>query len=212
VGQDNGRVYGNVYEVLYVGHTTDDDDGNVHENDDGHDTEHRTVIHRWCRWVLVVKIRVQVTVISTTDITNRYLTVELQEITIDYTRWQHKLVVNKGATGLVYDQTRDVAEGTYPVWVGITAYVGSWTLKVTVLSASGQKLLETQTTIGSEFVRNLGNITVTGDGGVTTDGFDVSQVIKDMMEKMLPPMMKIMAMSMMINMMAGLMQSMANVM
>jgi hypothetical protein len=160
----------------------------------------------------VVQIRVQVTVLSTTDITNRYLTVELQEITIDYDQWQHKLVVNKGATGLVYDQIRDVAEGTYPVWVGITAFVGNWTVKVTVLSASGQKLLERQTTIGSEFVKNLGNITVSGGGGVTTGGFDASQIIKDMMEKMLPPMMQIMSMSMMVNMMAGLMQSMTNVM
>jgi hypothetical protein len=160
----------------------------------------------------VAQIRIQVTVISTTDITNRYLTVELQEITINYEQWPHKLVVNKGATGLVYDQVRDVTEGTYPVWVGITAYVGNWTVKVTVLNASGQKLLEQQTTIGSEFVKNLGNITVSGGDRIITDGFDASQIIKDMMEKMLPPMMQIMAMSMMVNMMAGLMQSMTNVM
>jgi hypothetical protein len=159
----------------------------------------------------VVRIRVQVTVLSTTDTTNRYLTVELQEITIDYDQWQHKQVVNKGSTGLVYDQIRDVAEGTYPVWVGITAFVGNWTVKVTVLNASGQKLLETQTTIGSEFVRNLGNITVSGGDGVTTDGFDISKTIKDMMEKMVPPMIQIMGMSMMVNMMAGMMQSLTQV-
>jgi hypothetical protein len=160
----------------------------------------------------VAQIRIQVTVISSTDITNRYLTVELYPISTDWTTWEHKIVLNRGATGLVYDQVRNVAEGTYPVWVGITAFVGDWTVKVTVLSASGQRLLEKQTTIGSEFVKNLGNITISGGGGVITNGFDVSQVIKDMMEKMLPPMMQIMTMGIMVNMMTGLMQSMANVM
>jgi hypothetical protein len=157
----------------------------------------------------VVQIRIQVTVISSTDITNRYLTVELQEITIDWTTWEHKIILNKGATGLVYDQIRDVAEGTYPVWVGITAFVGSWTIKVKILSASGQTLLEKQVTIGSEFVKNLGTITVSDGGGITTGGFDASQIIKDMMEKMLPPMMQIMTMSMMVNVMAGMMQSLS---
>jgi hypothetical protein len=159
----------------------------------------------------VVKIRVQVTVLSTTDTTNRYLTVELQEITIDYEQWQHKQVVNKGSIGLVYDQIRDVEEGTYPVWVGITASVGNWTVKVTVLDASGQKLLEKQTTIGSEFIKNLGDITVSDGGGVTTDEFDISKTIKVMMEKMVPAMIQIMAMSMMVNMMAGMMQSLTQV-
>jgi hypothetical protein len=81
-----------------------------------------------------------------------------------------------------------------------------------VLSASGRILLEEQVTIGSEFVKNLGTITVSSEGGTITDGFDASQIIKDMMEKILPPMMQIMTMGMMINMMTGLMQSMTNVM
>lgn len=156
----------------------------------------------------MVQIRIQVTVISTTDTATRYLTVELQEITIDYTQWPNKTVLNAGATGLVYDQVRDVPAGTYPVWVGITAFGGSWTVKVKVLSASGQALLEKQATVGSEFVKNLGNITVSGGGGITTGGFDTSQIIKDMMEKMLPPMMQIISMSMMVNV---IMQSMTGV-
>jgi hypothetical protein len=157
----------------------------------------------------VAQIRIQVTVISSTDITNRYLTVELYSISTDWTTWEHKIILNKGATGLVYNQVRDVDEGTYPVWIGITAFVGDWTVKVTVLNASGQKLLETQTTIGSEFVKNLGNITVSGGGGIITDGvgFDPTQIISQMMNTMMPMMMQIMGMSMMVNMMAGMMQS-----
>jgi hypothetical protein len=157
----------------------------------------------------MAQIRIQVTVIYSTDITNRYLTVELYPISTDWTTWEHKIILNKGATGLVYDQVRNVSEGTYPVWVGITAFVGNWTVKVTVLNASGQKLLETQTTIGSEFVKNLGNITVSGGGGTIVDGvgFDPSQIIGQMMNMMMPMIVQIMGMSMMINMMVGMMQS-----
>jgi len=109
------------------------------------------------------EIRIQVYVLSSDDVTNRYLTVELSEITMDWNSWPHKIVLNKDARGLVYDRTETISEGvTYPVYIGITAFIGSWTVKVVVLTITGQILLDKTTTVGAEFVQNLGTIRIGG--------------------------------------------------
>jgi len=112
------------------------------------------------------QIRIQVYVLSSDDVTNRYLTVELSEITArwgDWEYWPHKIVLNKDARGLVYDRTTTISEGvTYPVYIGITAFLGNWTVRVVVSTITGQILLDKTTTVGSEFVQNLGTIRIGG--------------------------------------------------
>jgi hypothetical protein len=151
--------------------------------------------------------------VATTDVTNRYMTIELQAITEDYTQWPHKIILNKGATGLVYDRYQNVDPGSYPVWLGITAYVGTWDIRVVITDSNGNKLMDTTVHVPNEYPIRVGDITV-GQGPTTTNGggtpgVDISEKIKEMMEKLMPNMMKMMGMMMVMQMMVGMMSSLA---
>ena len=114
------------------------------------------------------QIRIQAYVLNTNDVTARYLTVELSEISPhweDWQYWPHKVIVGSDARGLVYDRTATISEGvTYPVYLGLTVFgsTASWTIRVVISTFLGQVLLDRTTTINGERVQNLGTIRIGG--------------------------------------------------
>jgi hypothetical protein len=157
-------------------------------------------------------VRIQGYSVATTDTTNRYMTIELQRITVVYSNWPHKIILNKGATGLVYDRYENVDPGSYPVWLGITAYAGTWDIRVVITDSNGNKLMDTTVHVPNEYPIHVGDITV-GQGPTTTTnhtpGIDPSELVRKMMEKLMPDMMKMMGMMMVMQMMMGMMSSLA---
>jgi len=109
------------------------------------------------------EVRIQAYVFHTDDIGERYLTVELSEITTDWNYWPHKIIVRGDARGLVYDRTETISEGvTYPVYIGITTFMNIWTVRVVVSLITGQVLLDREAIVSTELVRYLGTIRVGG--------------------------------------------------
>jgi len=168
-------------------------------------------------------VRIQGYIISTTDVTNRYMTIELKEISADWDEWEHRILLTKGTTGLVYDRMENVEPGKYPVYLGITVLYSNvyWEVNIKITRVdTGATLFEKKISIGDwTTVKHVGDVDVPKGLNVTTDGGggggggggipDISVIINEMMEKMMPVMINMMGMMMMINMMSGMMTEMA---
>ena len=119
-----------------------------------------------------MRLRIQGYILNSTDVTNRYMTIELEKITGDYASWKHRIVVSPKDRGLVYDRYQDVNPGTYPVYLGLTVYYPDvyWDVKVVIKdSATNATLFEKTTRIGNwEDYQHLGNVNVYGPGEKVT--------------------------------------------
>jgi len=159
----------------------------------------------------VVLVELSAESIATTDVTNRYFTIETTEITGDWDLWPNKVLLHKGTIGPFYSRQVDLPPGPNTIWVGVTNFIGTWTFKIRAkVVSTGQVFAEIDDYHGP-FVNSYTIIVPNVAGGGVTSGttpFDPSQIIQQMMENMLPPMMQMMGMMMVMNMMVSMMQGM----
>jgi hypothetical protein len=167
----------------------------------------------------VVLVELSAESVATTDITNRYFTIETFEITDIWALWPNKVLLLKGTIGPFYSRQVDLPPGPNTIWVGVTVlYPGVyWTFRIRAkVVATGQVFADITSThdIDSNvrsYTINVPNVPSGGGGGATgTTPFDPSQIIQQMMNQMLPPMMQMMSMMMVMNMMVSMIQGMAS--
>jgi hypothetical protein len=162
----------------------------------------------------MVKVKFTARLISTTDEYWRYFTIETKPITSDISQWTNKISVSPWDAGYdIYEKTFDLSPGSNNIWVGVNAYGGQWTFQITArVVATGDIIANIQDFHPKDWIVNSYTINVpnVSDGGTTTTGgtFDPSELIRQMMEKLVPAMMQMMGVVMMIRMMTSLMGSM----
>jgi hypothetical protein len=158
----------------------------------------------------VVLVELSAESVATTDVTNRYFTIETTEITGDWDLWPNKVILNKGTIGPFYSRQVDLPLGPNTIWVGVTNFLGTWTFKIRAkVVSTGQVFAEIDDYHGP-FVNSYTIVVpnVTSGGVSPTTPFDPSQIIQQMMDQMVPPMMQVMGMMMVMNMMVSMMQGM----
>jgi len=163
----------------------------------------------------MVKVKFTARLISTTDEYWRWFTIETKPITSDISQWTNKISVSPWSAGYdIYEKTFDLPPGPNNIWVGVNAYGGQWTFQITArVVATGDIIANIQDFHPKDWIVNSYTIDVpnVSDSGATTTGgnFDPSELIKQMMEKLVPPMIQLMGMMMVMSMMAGMMSSTA---
>jgi len=163
----------------------------------------------------VVLVELSAEAVATTDVTNRYFTIETFEITGDWDAWPNKVLLLKGTTGPFYSRQVDLPPGPNTIWVGVTNFVGTWTFKIRAkVVSTGQVFAEINDYHGpfvNSYTIIVPDVPSGGGGGTAgTTPFDPSQIIQQMMNQMLPPMMQMMSMMMVMNMMVGMIQGMTS--
>jgi hypothetical protein len=137
----------------------------------------------------VVTVELSAESVETTDITNRYFTIETTEITSDWSQWPNKTILNKGTIGPFYTRRVDLPPGSNKIWVGVTNFIGTWRFKIRAkVVATGQAFAEIddyhpQARFVNSYtidVPQAPTVTSTTEGG----GFDPSQIINQMMQTM----------------------------